>query len=822
MMGEKGFLPKYKTKFMEVPMENAPAYESHVAPREETSQSGRFVATPYHKEDGTLAEGLEAAVRGKKSFLAAAEPMPAKVAEDGETGLLVMENGVLRREFHVPLPGKSLFYTKSLYNQYIERELMGNAPRPEVVLGLYDAPYRDIYAGTQIKRKPSFYSVGGLETGRNFVLDSYQIIETCEKPFAWSPSHPYSDPSAGTWPPKGKRVEFLFAAGEAFPKPFSALQVKVIYELYDSLPVMKKRVEVTNAGNTLVTLGRLVVESLGKTREMDALLYMETTYTGGYDGTIPLNTPLPCKCGEEGEDSPLHPLHGTHHACYEAGPAYELKKGETFRSFDVYELVHSTYWFESRALERLAMYRVLFPWITDNPLTFHSTKPLSKKIIDHAARAGFELVIQSFGMLDRSKQMMTNSKRQMKKYKKLVEYAHQKGVSLGIYQAQYQLGQYKKGPSYGTNGLGTWNTWCMAGDAFRDYWPRFLRFLKETGLDCVEIDGPYPNCYCDNGEAHEHQGEQPFAVHQGYYDSQVKQWENAVRRMTAAFRDMGIYVQVPAWYYLNGGNKCGIGYEEIAWSQPREEQLVYARQIIHNASYARTMSMSWSHIPFSNYQGGGKDAAFLPFKEHQKDYDWVLAENLGNGVTGVFRGKRLYDKETLPILKKWVEFYKKHRGIVNGDIVHTRQAVCKEGERGRTTGLDTLLHVNALNKEEKGLLWVYNQTDREITQEIFVPLYYTGLTGLSFPPAPVPGSMGKNVHVYGKYPPNYSWLPQKESTYEWPQPEKEGCGRVVFRDENSNTETLEVDSNGNAHLKVSLPAMSFTYYLITGEKPGKP
>ena len=384
-------------------------------------------------------------------------------------------------------------------------------------------------------------------------------------------------------------------------------------------------------------IGRLAPEVINGNQNMDDLLAMETTYTCGDQSTLPINRPLPCKCDLEKEGSPFLGLQDITHSCYEVGPAYELAKGESMIGFDTYEFVHSTYWFELKMRERLGIYRTLFPWITDNPLTHHNTGRLTKEVIDHAAEAEFEMIIQSYSAPDESKQMLARDQATLDKYKELVDYAHSKGIAIGIYQAQYTRGQYSQNKEYGTNAEGQWGaSMCLASAAFDDYWDNFKNFVQYTGLDCVEIDGTYPGNYCNCGEQHVNKDKETdpanpedadtgkaskYKFHNGVFDSQVKQWENGVRMMCAEFRDMGVFVKVPAWYYLNGANKCGIGYEEAAWSQPRQEQLLYGRQLMHNASYGRTMSMSWSHVPFAEYHGGGGDAAFQPFKEKKEDYN---------------------------------------------------------------------------------------------------------------------------------------------------------------------------------------------------------
>jgi alpha-galactosidase len=88
-------------------------------------------------------------------------------------------------------------------------------------------------------------------------------------------------------------------------------------------------------------------------------------------------------------------------------------------------------------------------------------------------------------------------------------------------------------------------------------------------------------------------------------------------------------------------------------------------------------------------------------------------------VQAAYRGPRLYDApETRNLVKKWVDFYKKHRAILDSDIIHVRRADGRD--------IDCILHVNP-DLEEKGLAMVYNPLDEPIERKLTLPLYYTGL-----------------------------------------------------------------------------------------------
>ena len=130
--------------------------------------------------------------------------------------------------------------------------------------------------------------------------------------------------------------------------------------------------------------------------------------------------------------------------------------------------------------------------------------------------------------------------------------------------------------------------------------------------------------------------------------------------------------------------------------------------------------MGWSFLPLVNYKGGGPPALIEPLGEHLDIYEAHLAQNFGAGVQSCYRGTRLYDTDaTKAVVKKWTDFYKKYRPILESDVIHVRRP---DGRH-----LDAMLHVNP-QLEHKGLAMVFNPLDHEVESTLLVPLYYTGLT----------------------------------------------------------------------------------------------
>jgi len=134
--------------------------------------------------------------------------------------------------------------------------------------------------------------------------------------------------------------------------------------------------------------------------------------------------------------------------------------------------------------------------------------------------------------------------------------------------------------------------------------------------------------------------------------------------------------------------------------------------------------MGWTFTPLTQYHSVEEYppgvATLEPLSEHLKHYEAHLAQNFGSGVQACYRGFRLYDDEnSQQLVKKYVDWYKKYREILESDIVHIRRP---DGRH-----IDGILHVNP-KLEIKGLAMFYNPTDRELQEIMDIPLYYTGIS----------------------------------------------------------------------------------------------
>jgi hypothetical protein len=299
--------------------------------------------------------------------------------------------------------------------------------------------------------------------------------------------------------------------------------------------------------------------------------------------------------------------------------------------------------------------------------------------------------------------------------KSLADLAHSKGLQLGGYSllASRNISDDVDAidPKTGKPGSVFGRSPCLRTEWGKAYFQKLKRFLTETGFDLLEHDGSYPGDPCASTT---HSG------HKGLGDSQWLQHQD-ITEFYQWCRAKGIYLNVPDWYMLNGSNKTGMGYRETNWSLPRAQQHIHARQNLFDGTWEKPPTTGWMFVPLVQYQGGGDAATIEPLKEHLKDYEAHLINNLAFGAQACYRGGRLYDSpETLAVVRKWVDWFKKHRAILESDVVHGRRADGRD--------VDWIVHVNPTLKE-RALACFWNPLGHEVTAQFKVPLHYSGLSG---------------------------------------------------------------------------------------------
>ena len=653
----------------------------------------------------------------RPDWLLSPETYKATITAEDSGKTLHMQNGLIRRTFRLT-PNAATVDIKNL----MTGETVVRAVRPEAVLEINGK--RVDVGGLEGQIEQAYLLTGWLDSSRSdpaaFQFAGYESGETKAR-------FPYHRKRWGTdapWPPPGRSLTLRFRRSSG---GLTGIAVAIHYEIYDGIPLICKWLEIRNEGKSALRLNSFISEMLAVVEPPWALdppgtwdrhnIHIESDYAflgmtfasankttfwmadSSFTSQVDYGLTTPCLL----ECRP--PM----------GPDVDLEPGEAFASFRTFELFYDSDDRERKALALRKMYRKVAPWVTENPIFMHLTSiepDLVKSAVDQCVETGFEMIILSFGS---GLNMETDDGAAIKRMKELADYAHGRGIELGGYSllASRRISDEDDviNPATGTTGGAAFgNSPCLGSRWGIAYFKKIRHFLEKTGFDLLEHDGSYPGDLCASTT---HPG------HRGLTDSQWKQWET-IADFYRWCRARNVYLNVPDWYFLSGSNKTGVGYREVNWSLPRDRQIILGRQNLFDGTWYKTPSMGWTFVPLVEYQGGGAAATLEPLSEHLDAYQAHLAQNFGSGVQACYRGIRLYDTDaTRALVKKWVDWYKEHRAILNSDIIHIRRP------DGR--GLDCMLHVNA-SLREKGMLMVYNPTPGPVTETISVPLYYTGLT----------------------------------------------------------------------------------------------
>lgn len=554
----------------------------------------------------------------------------------------------------------------------------------------------------------------------SFLVEDFEI-NPIEEDIQWARSRWALNKEKAT----GKRLTFMLR-GE---KDLKDLVVKIHYSIYDKIPVIRKGFELYNESSLPVNIDAFQLESLA---------FVEPESPGGGDPSkfrlpnIHVESDYACGGGFTEMESDITEKWVTDPAYTSQrnymlqtpcildvspvlGPDYTLKPGDTFDSFNVYEMPFDSDDRERKGLFKRRMHYTLAPWATENPIFMHLTSSDPKVIrtaIDQCEETGYEMVIISFGSGLNAEDI---SDQNIEKWKVLVDYAKSKGIEMGCYSLLSSRWISDEvdviNPATGKRGgMRFGSAPCLCSDWGYDYFDKIRTFFKKTGMRCFEHDGSYPGDVCASTK---------HAYHKGLDDSQWNQFYK-IRNLYREMCESGIYINVPDFYFLNGATKTGIGYREVNWSLPRDRQIVHARQLNYDGTWDRMASACWSFVPLVEYHGGGAEATLEPLSEHLVEYKTHMIQNYGAGVQACYRGPRLYDTpETKDAVVEVIAWYKKYRNILNSDIIHLRKPDARDW--------DGFMHVNPTEKE-KGFALFFNPTDKPITRVIELPLYYTGLS----------------------------------------------------------------------------------------------
>lgn len=648
-------------------------------------------------------------------------PFKAHVIKSKDGRELELNNGLLRRVIRIE-PNAATVALDTLSSG----ESLLRGVKPEAVVEI-DGKRFDI-GGLKGQRNYAFLRPEWISELRAdpaaFRFVGYEIGKPLER-MAWKRTRHHAPDVK--WPPPGVTLRLDFAApAPTNGTPASAIRVSVHYELYDGLPVYSKWITVSNGTDKVVRVDKFSSEVLAvveRSSEVDELvegrtppnMHVETDMAFGgmmasganrrsyrwlpdpqFHSQVNYEKKTPCLL-DIGPD---------------LGPAQDVAPGGVFESFRAWVLPHDSTDRERCGLAMRRMYRVIAPWTTENPLMMHLVSSRGEAVtnaINQCAAVGFEMLILSFG----SGFDMENEKpATLERAKNWAAYAHSQGIEIGSYSllASRAVGGGNdvvmppgEKPAFG-------NSPCLESRWGTNYFRRLYEFHRESGFTLLEHDGSYPGDVCASTN---HPG------HHGLADSRWDQWRE-ISDFYKWCRAQGFYLNVPDHYFLAGSTKTGMGYREVNWSLPREQQVIHTRQNIWDGTWQKLPSMGWMFVPLTEYQGGGAAATIEPLDQHLDHYERMMESNLALGVQACYRGPRLFDTErTKAMVQSKVDWFKAHRDILESDLVH--------GRRADTRDLDWMLHVNP-KLQEKGLLVVFNPLNEPVTKKLRVNLYYTGLT----------------------------------------------------------------------------------------------
>jgi hypothetical protein len=716
-------------------------------------------------------------------WLLGGTPHPARIYAGPDRKEVVLTNGLVTRRFRVTgngadgagadaaasgiAPGNTACVD---YVNEVTGEQLLRAAGPEARVVLNGRTFN--VGGLYGQREMAYLRASWID-GLKAHPDDFQCTGWQEgplKPFLrWIPHTWTGNPHQ----PAGRELVFTYRCpGGTRGGPdteLAGVRVRVHYALYDDLPLLCKWVTIDNEGGIPVRVDRVVNEVLATPEEQSAVvgsteqmakphgLYIESDYAfnnamrydlsdqtthwkadSSYTSQVNYNYQTPCLL----ETYP--PI----------GPGVTLNRGDSLRSIRTFELLMDSYDRERRGLEIRKMYRMVAPWTTQNPIFMHLVSRNDDQVytaIDQCAAAGYEAVILSFGS---HCNLEDSSAENIRRWKAIAGYAHRKGILIGGYSlfSSRHISDSDDviNPKTGKPGGAFFGyAPCYGSDWGLAYMARIKYFLSSTGFDIFENDGPYAGDVCAS------------TTHPGHKGLEDSQWEQMLLQKDLYHwcNEHGIYVNAPDWYFLDGTNKIALGYREVNFSLPRDQQMILNRQNIYDGTWEKTPSMGWGFVPLTRYEGGGPEAVLEPLKDHLRDYEQLMVQYYGSGVQACYRGPRLYDTDsTRELVARTIRWYKQYRDILNGDIIHLRRADGRDW--------DGIMHVDPHGKI-KGFLLLYNPLDTSLARTITVPLHYTGLSA-----------------------------------------------RAVIRRSGGAAEVFHPDGEDNIRLKVVLPAGGYAWYTI--------
>lgn len=658
--------------------------------------------------------------RAPKDWLIGGDKHVSKIYLSDEGKNITLSNGLLQRTF-VLQPNVACVGFENLTTG--EELLRAIKPEAAIVINGDTFHIGGLYGQKEnaylLREWPAQLIAGAMD----FQYENYTI----------SPVTPYLHWKSRTWAsnnklPQGQMLSFAYASKLPVLK---GITIMINYELYDNLPLVCKSLRVENKSGKAIHLTQVINEILATPEEESAVegnatamlkphgLYIESNF--GYNNSMTARNSDQTTHWETDAAYTSQVSYALKTPCLlkvypGKGIGIDLLPGEVFRSIRTFELLLDGYDRERNGLAQKRMYRTIVPWVTGNPIFMHlvsSDPTVIKSAVNQCVETGYEGIILSFGS---GMDLEDTSGENIKKAKDLAAYAHSKGILLGGYSlfSSRSISEQDDviSPETGKPGGALFgNAPCLGSKWGLAYLDKLRYFFEQTGFDIFENDGPYPGDVCASTT---HPG------HKGLDDSQWRQME-LQKGLYHWLNEKGVYINAPDWYFLDGTNKVALGYREVNFALPREQQVILNRQNIYDAGWEKIPSMGWGFVPLTEYHGGDESSTLEPLYKHLDAYKQLMMQYYGAGIQACYRGPRLYDTITTKLLvKEVINWYKKYRDILNADIVHLRRPDGRDW--------DGIMHVAPGGLKEKALAMLYNPLRYPVSRTVDLPLYYAGLT----------------------------------------------------------------------------------------------
>ncbi len=628
-----------------------------------------------------------------KDWLLSNQSYKAKVLPSADAKEIVLENGLVKRIFRNQGTIACISFQNLINGQEIIRAI---SPEATIVVNGQSLPIGG-WIGQKEKAylKQEWFSKMQADTNA-FKYDSFTVspipVYLKWKPKSWA---------SNKQQPTGKLLRFHYTAKQSVVK---GLQVQVNYALYDGIPLIVKWVEMVNQSSSSIALNKVTSELIAAVEEESAVvgateeatiqeqalteaqkkllpakgmkvpesIYIETNYAFNNAMRYPLSDQTTHWKVDSSYTSQVNYNFRTP-CLLEVYPdkAYQvvLSPGQTYSSVRTHELLMDSYDRERRGLAIRKMYQTIAPWTSSNPIFMHLVSKNDTEVrnaIDQCVATGYEALILSFGSHINMEDSSTSN---IARWKANAAYAHSKGILIGGYSlfSSRRISDEDDVISAVTGkpgGAFFGNAPCFGSKWGLGYRDKIKLFFSQTGFDIWENDGPYPGDLCASTK---HPG------HKGWDDSQWEQMK-IQKELYSWLNEQGVYINAPDWYFLDGTHKIAIGYREVNFSLPRENQIILNRQNIYDGTWNMSPSMGWGFVPLTKYQGGGPEAILEPLQEHLLDYQQLMIQYYGAGVQACYRGPRLYDTDsTRRMVTSVIDWYKRYRSILNSDIIHLRR-----------------------------------------------------------------------------------------------------------------------------------------------------